>query len=277
LGAAVYFDPLQQNSPYHVWGKLKNLDPELFNEVINEEHGCVTTEEVEDIVCLENAYNEFISKYDLILDKFLKLALQNITDCDNFEEEAIRLYVVTKLGCTQDEVNYLEDNPEMWIQIFQYLMEDKYKPSELKYALWAILSFGEDLDYYTEKIDEFNSDLEETFEYQGDSNIEILERYVPTEGPENYSWFCDTPYRPEHEYQPPLLIPEDLQSGFDGDVNLLSYTEGFWTGNVYHQPRGNRLLDGKSDDDLFAIMGNRLQSNLLHYLLLMRMDFQQEV
>ncbi|MEM9822664.1 MAG: hypothetical protein AAF985_16400, partial [Bacteroidota bacterium] len=45
--ATVYFSWEEYDSPYHYWGQFKEENPELFNEIINGDHGCVRTKDLD--------------------------------------------------------------------------------------------------------------------------------------------------------------------------------------------------------------------------------------
>ncbi|MFT6338801.1 MAG: hypothetical protein ACJATI_005580 [Halioglobus sp.] len=95
VSASSYFTPYQHHdSPYAIWAELKHDYPELFNEIINNEHGCFTTDQAEDLVdngndtttdtdnselieCVDIAYKEFITAYGLELTKFEESEIKN--------------------------------------------------------------------------------------------------------------------------------------------------------------------------------------------------------
>ena len=173
--AESYFDWQQINSPYYVWGKLKNQNPELFDEIINGDHGCVTTEEVADMVCLQDAYNDFVSKYDLTLSKPEKMALGNISDCEGVEEEAVDVISELRLELLKQIIaanpwsfiqNCLDQNPDQiphWedlasfypgqevIDILNLREGDDWNIQTLTEATGAVLN----IDYFGVNFNEF--------------------------------------------------------------------------------------------------------------------------
>ena len=90
--ASSYFTPYEhQHSPYSVWGQLKHDNPELFNEIINNMHGCVITEDIadnsttddDDEKCLKNAITDFELEHDITLsDEEVAMVLSDV-DCDS--------------------------------------------------------------------------------------------------------------------------------------------------------------------------------------------------
>ena len=97
VSASSYFTPYQHNSsPYATWGQFKHDYPDLFNEIINNEHGCITTAQTGgDINTTDNddpfvdcgtaAVINFVNTYNLELTKEEELLLYAIGCVDNFD------------------------------------------------------------------------------------------------------------------------------------------------------------------------------------------------
>ncbi|MEL7005350.1 MAG: hypothetical protein AAFN93_21845, partial [Bacteroidota bacterium] len=157
--------------------------------------------------------------------------------------------VCTSLQLDDENARWLLSEPAVLAELSQHLLSGRFHPDELHYSIWAIRNFGNDLDYYIDKLNEFRGE-EPPFVDDIENGYAILNSFVPVDAPENYPSFVQTPYRPGHEYDPGAgIIPEDLRSGTDGDPDLLS-----------DRRPNNRALDSKSDAELFDIFEGLITS-----------------
>jgi len=106
--------------------------------------------------------------------------------------------------------------------IIKFKENSTYKDEELLYMIWAVMTQDVTLDELIEGHDYLSPDYGNTYD-PPPSYIKILDSYVPTFEPDNYELMAKTKWLDEtHEYNPPNKIPNDLQSGYDGDTMKLS-------------------------------------------------------
>ncbi len=75
---------------YQPWSGFMIDYPDLFFSTIEAHPECTSTNEMEDIICVENAYNSFVSTFGLNLNSTEKNAIVNGATCgESFNEEAI--------------------------------------------------------------------------------------------------------------------------------------------------------------------------------------------
>ncbi|MEM9544684.1 MAG: hypothetical protein AAGA77_01855 [Bacteroidota bacterium] len=103
--------PNYQNNPYYIWGSYSATNPGLFDEIMNMEYGCVTSDEFELVECISDKYDEFIDEYDLEISESegsaIKKAIKHGGECgDGFEEKVYDIladqYVDTALDNLSD-------------------------------------------------------------------------------------------------------------------------------------------------------------------------------
>ena len=120
---APYFTPNEHNeSPCAIWAKLKHQEPQLFDEIIHNLHGCVTTDDAAEIVCIEYAYDDFIDRYGIQANKFLEKDLKQAAkdaflfngkrdECRDieraFDEEACSALISNEIDKIHDDITFL--------------------------------------------------------------------------------------------------------------------------------------------------------------------------
>ncbi|MEM9544686.1 MAG: hypothetical protein AAGA77_01865 [Bacteroidota bacterium] len=109
--------PNYQNNPYYIWGSYSATNPGLFDEIMNMEYGCVTSDELELVECISDKYDVFIEQYNLELseseEKALKSGLKNSGECGvDFEEDAwneLAFYYSQNIDLSEGEYSMPEE------------------------------------------------------------------------------------------------------------------------------------------------------------------------
>jgi len=163
-------------------------------------------------------------EYELSLDEeFYILRYINKNGCSYDFDEIIKLRLVHfNLQSTEAEYWWLLDNSVVLNQLFLLLPSPDYEKSELHYILWAVKNHGNTVAYYTSKKDVYLGEDEE-YTASCPEGIEILSSYSPSTPPPPNPAFIQTEWKDGQEYDlGNNVIPPDLQSGTNGDDNLLS-------------------------------------------------------